>query len=89
MATMFVRHRVRDFGTWKAAYDAFDDERKTMGVTGHGVYQAEDDPNEVTVYHDFETMGAAKEFMGSARLREVMESAGVTGEPNVWFTHRA
>jgi len=89
MATLFVRHDVQDFGTWKAAYDAFDAERKTMGVTGHGVYQSENDPNNVTVYHDFETMEAAKQFMGSARLKEVMESAGVAGEPVIWFANRA
>ncbi len=40
MATLFVRHDVADFGAWKQAYDAFDAERKTMGVVGDGVYQA-------------------------------------------------
>jgi hypothetical protein len=86
---MFVRHQVKDFASWKAAYDAFDGERKGMGVTGHGVYQAEDNPNDVTVYHDFKTIGAAKEFAGSARLKEVMNGAGVVGEPDIWFTTRA
>lgn len=89
MATLFVKHDVEDFGTWKAAYDAFDPERETMGVIGHGVYQAEGDPNSVTIYHHFESMDAAKTFMGSDRLREVMRSAGVKGEPNVWFATKA
>lgn len=86
MATLFVRHDVVDFATWMRAYEEFDAERQTMGVTGHGVYQAEDNPNNVTVYHHFESMDAAKAFMGSERLREVMMAAGVQGEPNVWFT---
>ena len=76
MATLFVRHKVKDFGAWRAAYDRFDEERKTMGVIGHGVYQVENDPNEVTVYHDFASMDAAKAFVGSARLKEVMENVG-------------
>ncbi len=38
MATLFVRHKVKEFGAWKAAYDAFDAERNGLGVTGHGVY---------------------------------------------------
>jgi quinol monooxygenase YgiN len=88
LATLFVRHEVKDFGAWKAAYDAFDEERKTMGVTGHGVYQSEGNPNEVTVYHHFESMDAAKAFMGSARLKEIMEGAGVVGTPAVWFTEK-
>ncbi len=88
MATLFVRHEVKEFGTWKAAYDAFDAERKTMGVTGHGVYQADGNPNNVTVYHHFDSMDAAKAFAGSARLKEVMESAGVVGAPDIWLANR-
>jgi quinol monooxygenase YgiN len=60
-----------------------------MGVTGHGVYQTDGNPNDVTVYHDFESMDAAKAFAGSERLREVMQQAGVQGEPIVWFTTKA
>ena len=88
MATLFVRHEVEDFRRWKAAYDAFDAERQTMGVIGHGVYQADENPNDVTVYHHFETMEAARAFGGSARLQEVMEEAGVVGPPTIWFGNR-
>jgi hypothetical protein len=48
MATLFARHEVSDFNTWKRAYDDFDSERSAMGVTAHGVYRAEDNPNDVT-----------------------------------------
>ena len=89
MATMFVRHGVGDFGTWKQAYDDFNAEREAMGVTGHGVYRAEGDPNSVTIYHHFESMDVAKAFLASDRLREVMMEAGVQGEPDVWFTTKA
>jgi quinol monooxygenase YgiN len=89
MATLFVRHDVADFGVWKQAYDAFDAERMTMGVVGDGVYQAEGNPNDVTIYHHFESMDAAKAFMNSDRLREVMMAAGVQGEPSVWFATKA
>ncbi len=88
MATLFVRHDVADFDQWKKAYDDFDDERKSMGVTNHGVYQADGNPNDVTVYHHFDSMDAAQTFAGSPRLQEVMKSAGVQGEPNIWFTNR-
>lgn len=88
MATLFVRHDVSDFGKWKNAYDDFDDERKTMGVTGGGVFQADGNPNDVTVYHEFDTMQSAKAFADSARLKEVMNNAGVVGPPNIWFANR-
>ena len=88
MATLFVRHSVKDFDAWKAAYDAFDAERQTMGVTGHGVYQVEGRPNEVTIYHHFDSLDQARSFVDSPRLKEVMEAAGVVGAPDMWFANR-
>jgi hypothetical protein len=88
MATMFVRHEVSDFGAWKKAYDDFDSERQSMGVTGHGAYQADGNPNEVTVYHHFDDMETARSFATSPRLQQVMKEAGVVGDPNIWFTTR-
>jgi hypothetical protein len=89
MIRMFVRHPVADFGKWKQAYDNFDGERKGMGVVGDAVFQSADDPNDVTAWHDFDTLQSAREFVGSARLREVMSAAGVAGEPTIWFTSPA
>ena len=54
-----------------------------MGVKGHGVFQTTDNPRDVTVWHDFETLDAAKAFAESSRLQEVMKQAGVAGEPTV------
>ena len=89
MATLFVRHQVASFSTWKKAYDEFDKTRRSMGVTSDGVYQLDGNPNDVTVYHEFATMEAAQAFAGSTQLKEVMASAGVQGKPDVWFTSRA
>ena len=89
MIRMFVRHSVHDFAAWKAAYDAFDTERKAAGVRGDGVFQTVGDPKEITAWHDFESLETARSFAGSDRLRQVMEDAGVAGEPSIWFTTEA
>jgi quinol monooxygenase YgiN len=89
MIRMFVRHSVNDYATWREHYDAFDEERQSMGVTGHTVYQSVDDPNDVTVSHDFTTREAAETFSSSPRLREVMQKAGVAGTPDIWFVTEA
>ncbi len=89
MVRMFVRHRVADFEVWKKAYDAFDSERRGLGVFDDAVFRSADDPSEVTAWHDFETLEVAKNFAGSPRLREIMKNAGVTGEPSIWFASRA
>jgi hypothetical protein len=85
MTRLFVRHNVADYRAWRKAYDDFDTERRNLGVTAHAVFQSIDDPNDVTVWHDFSTSESAKSFASSARLREVMGMAGVKGVPQIWF----
>lgn len=89
MIRMFVRHSVADFAEWKQGYEDFGAERRDMGVQGDAVFQSVDDPNDVTAWHDFATLEAAQAFVGSARLREAMADAGVTGAPEIWFTSSA
>ena len=60
-----------------------------MGVSGDGVYRAVDNPNNVTAYHDFNSIEAAQSFASSQRLREVMEGAGVAGAPDIGFVEKA
>jgi hypothetical protein len=86
---MFVHHRVEDYPRWREGYDAFDEERRGIGVTDDGVFRGVEDPNDVTVFHDFATDDEARAFAESARLREVMGEAGVLGAPEVWFAAHA
>jgi hypothetical protein len=67
------------------AYDEFDDQRRSMGVSGDAVFQSIEDPNDVTVWHDFDTAEAAKALVSSDELRNAMQGGGVQGEPQVWF----
>jgi quinol monooxygenase YgiN len=89
MNRLFIRHPVSDYTTWREQYDGFDDERRSMGVLAHAVYRSVDDPNDITVWHDFESREEAESFASSARLREVMGEAGVVGQPNVWLVTEA
>jgi hypothetical protein len=86
MATLFVRHDVEDFDRWKSGYDDALPIRDEGGVREHGIYQGVDDPNDVTVYHVFDSVEAAREFTSDPRLREKMNEIGVTGEPQTWLT---
>lgn len=86
---MFVRHDVSDYATWRKGYDGFDATRKEMGVMGQAVYQSADNPNDVTVTHDFKTVEAAKAFEESPELFEAMAKAGVKNTPQAWITTQA
>jgi hypothetical protein len=88
MATLFVRHTVADYPAWRKVYDGFDAKRRSMGVTTDGVYQLANNPNDLTIYHEFDSMDAAKAFAASSELHEAMGSGGVVGTPDVWFAQR-
>jgi hypothetical protein len=89
MATLFVRHQAADYAAWRRHYDAFQPKARTLGVLTDAVYQAADDPNDITVTHDFATLEGAQAFAGSPELRAAMHDAGVVGAPTIWFTQRA
>jgi hypothetical protein len=85
MVRLFVRINVADYEAWREVYDEFYGERVAMGVMGDAAFQQVDNPNDVTVWHDFET-AEARAFASSDALQNVMQRAGVEGEPQFWFT---
>jgi len=86
MVTMFVKHDVDDYGNWKRAYDEFASTRKELGVTGASVHRSANDPNALTVTHQFKDLNAATAFANSEELKSAMAKAGVAGHPDIWFT---
>jgi hypothetical protein len=89
MTTLFVRHEVSDYATWRKVYDAFAPVQKANGVMAEAVYQAADNPNDVTVTHEFATLEAAQAFGKLEELRSAMRTGGVQGVPTVWLTNKA
>jgi hypothetical protein len=85
MVRTFVRHRVHDYAAWREVYDGFADAQREGGVRAEAVFQSVDDPNDVTVTHDFDDAEAARAFFSSTELRDAMTLAGVEGEPTVFL----
>ena len=85
LASLIVSHKVNDYAKWREAYDALDARRKELGIVGHAVSQAYDDPNTVVVYHQAKSLETLKSFMAAPELKEAMEKAGVASEPEVSF----
>ena len=88
MATLFVRHTVADYATWRKGFDEFQAVGREHGIKSAAVYQTANNPKEVTVVHDFETVAAARAFAGLDGLRTAMTKAGVQGIPLMWITER-
>lgn len=86
MASMFIKHRVADFGKWKPAFDEHEPARRQFGATAHSVHRDAADPNVVIVAFRVEDLARAREFVASEDLKAAMENAGVVGAPEFWFT---
>ena len=65
MVRLFVRINIADYETWRQVYDQFYGERVAMGALGAAAFQSVDDPNDITVWHDFETAEIARAFVSS------------------------
>lgn len=82
---MIVSHSVADFDSWLEGYDATDGLRQSNGIVGHAANRLIDDPSVVLVYHQAESADTLRAFLDNPDLREAMDEAGVTSEPEVSF----
>ncbi len=62
MPILQIEHRVRDFATWKAAFDSDPAGREAGGVRRYAIFRPVDDPAYVAVDLAFDTHGAAEMF---------------------------
>jgi hypothetical protein len=88
MTMLFVRHTVSSYSAWRKRYDEFNGVQKAKGVKAQSVYQAADNPNDITVTHEFADLETAQAFVKSDELKTAMQGAGVVGAPTIWFTNK-
>jgi hypothetical protein len=89
MNTVFVRHQVANFDTWKPGFDEHGSVRREFGLTDAGLYRDAEDQNSVTILLTTDDLGRAREFVESPDLKEAMERLGVVSQPDVWMTNEA
>jgi quinol monooxygenase YgiN len=85
MVHVLVRHKVADYNRWKLAFDSHLNTRRRAGETAFRVFHAVDNPREVVLFFDWESIEQARKFMGSDELRKAMQQAGVEGSPDVQY----
>jgi hypothetical protein len=89
MVHMIVRHKVADYSRWKEAFDAHLNVRKAAGETEARVLLSVEDPREVTLFFDWDSLERARQFAGSEELKQAMRQAGVVGDPDIRFLEDA
>ena len=88
MSFMLIRHKVKDFNSWKTGYDAHKQKRTEAGLTEKYLLRGADDKNEVIMLFEAEDLDRAKAFTESADLREKMQEVGVVDKPDVYFLNK-
>jgi len=83
---MVVTHKVRDFNSWKAAYDAHDSMRLASGIHSYVVGRGAKDTSMVLVATKVDDVNKAKDFAKSASLKQAMQKSGVVGAPTVRYS---
>lgn len=85
MVCVLVEHAVEDYETWKEHFDEHASTREEFGEQGYRLFCGTNDPNEVCVLLEWDSAENARSFMADSDVREVMEIAGVIGEPEIRF----
>ena len=84
---LIVTNHVKDFDTWKKAYDAEGaSTRAANGLVERAMARGVDDPNTVTILFAITDMAKAKARATSPELKKIMTDAGVDSAPQItWF----
>ena len=85
MSYVIIRHKVQDFAKWKPIYDAHGAVRKQSGCKHEQLFRLANDPNELVILTEWDSVENAKKFAQSSDLKEKMRSAGVLGTPEFVF----
>ena len=85
LPAIIVNHTVEDYSRWRAVYDDFEAHRREQGIVGQAVNQEYGNPNQVIVYHQARDERTLRDFIASDELKQTMQRAGVSSEPEIHF----
>jgi quinol monooxygenase YgiN len=85
MALVVILHRFADYDAFRKVYDSAEGLRSSGGVTNHSVHRMAEDPNNILVLHSFDSLDAARAYMGNPELKDAMQRAGLQGPPRIEF----
>jgi hypothetical protein len=83
--TLFISHTVKDYDTWKAAFDIAQPVREKHGIKALNVYREMNNESLALVYTEVTNMSKAKEYITSDNLQKSMETAGVIGAMDLYW----
>ena len=84
-----IHIKVKDYSTWRPAYDEREKGRLTAGITNGRVFRNAQDPNDIVILQDVADVAKARSWLGSDDMKAAMQKSGVVGSPSVRFAAAA
>ncbi len=78
MPYLLERHKVQDYERWRQVFGADADGREAAGCRGARIFRNADDPQEVIVLFEWDSLESARQRIESATLSQKFEEAGVS-----------
>ncbi len=85
MPHVMIKHRVRDYAAWRREFDNFVDTRRSFGEKSYRILHPGDDPNDLLLLFEWDTVKNAETFLASPELKSAMQRAGVAEKPTIQF----
>ena len=89
MGMLVIRHKVKDYSTWRPAFDRHASAQRSAGLRDPHVFRSSDDQNEVVIFFRTTETAKAKDFIASTNLKSTMAKAGVIDTPTFYFLESA
>jgi hypothetical protein len=81
MTQLLIKHKVKDYPSWKKVFDGFIETRRASGEKSYKIMHPENDGNDLLAIFEWDNLENAKKFVGSSELKQTMSNAGVIGQP--------
>jgi len=89
MAYLLAHHKVEDYNKFKPVFDGHASMRSQGGSRGGKIFRSTNDPNELFVLLEWDSLQNAQKFAQSDSTKEAMKNAGVVGMPSIYFVEEA
>jgi heme-degrading monooxygenase HmoA len=88
MAFALVRLIVQDQAKWKTVFAEAQELRKKYGSKGVRAFAKTDNPNEIVILGEYESLDQARQLFQSQEFRDATQRAGTVGAPDVTFLEK-
>ena len=89
MANLLVHHKVEDYSKWRPVFDEHGSFRSQNGCKSERVFRSADNPNEIFIFLEWDSIANAQKFAQSDNLKTAMKKGGVIGMPEAHFLEEA